>query len=80
MPNGLALCKIHHGAYDANILGIDPEYRVHIRLSVLEERDGPMLRHGIQEMEGATIVLPREDALKPRRDYLEERFARFRAA
>jgi putative restriction endonuclease len=80
VPNGLALCKIHHGAYDANILGIDPEYRVHIRSSVLEEDDGPMLRHGIQEMAGATIVVPPEDGLKPRRDYLEERFARFKAA
>jgi len=80
VPNGLALCKIHHGAYDANILGIDPDYHVHVRKSVLEETDGPMLRHGIQEMDGATIVVPGKEEWKPRLEYLEERFARFRAA
>ena len=29
-PNGLALCKIHHAAYDQNMLGITPDYRVEI--------------------------------------------------
>ena len=47
VPNGLALCKIHHSAYDLNILGIDPEYRVHVSEKVLDEHDGPMLRYGI---------------------------------
>jgi putative restriction endonuclease len=80
ISNGLALCKIHHGAYDADMISIDPDYHVHVRQSVLEESDGPMLRHGIQEMEGATIVVPDQDDWKPRREYLEERFARFIAA
>jgi putative restriction endonuclease len=43
IPNGLALCKIHHSAYDVGILGVDSEYRVHLRPDVLEEHDGPML-------------------------------------
>jgi putative restriction endonuclease len=25
VPNGLALCKIHHGAFDTHILGISPD-------------------------------------------------------
>lgn len=45
-PNGLALCKIHHAAYDQNILGVTPDYRVQVRRDVLEEIDGPMLKHG----------------------------------
>ena len=50
---GLALCRIHHGAYDVGILGIDPECRIHLRQDVLDERDGPMLLDGLQEMHGA---------------------------
>jgi putative restriction endonuclease len=80
VPNGLCLCKIHHGAYDANIVGVAPDYRIHVRRDVLEEHDGPMLRHGLQEMEGITLELPRSRDLRPREEYLEERFARFRAA
>ena len=48
VPNGLAICKLHHAAFDANILGIRPDYTVDLRLDVLvslaaEER-GPLQR------------------------------------
>jgi putative restriction endonuclease len=80
VPNGLCLCKIHHGAYDANILGVDPDSCVHVRHDVLEEQDGPMLRYGLQKMQGVIIHRPRSSDLRPRKEFLEERFARFRAA
>jgi len=80
VPNGLALCKIHHSAYDANIMGIDPDRRIHIREDILDEADGPMLRHGLQEMNGLSIHVPDRAELKPNREYLGERFERFRAA
>jgi putative restriction endonuclease len=80
VPNGLALCKIHHGAYDSNILDVAPDYMVHIRRDVLEEHDGPMLLHGLQELHGQPITLPQADRHQPNQEYLEERFARFRAA
>jgi putative restriction endonuclease len=80
IPNGLSLCKIHHGAYDVGILGVDPDYRVHLREDILEEHDGPMLKHGLQEMHGQLIQVPAAEVKRPNRDYLAERFARFRAA
>ena len=80
VPNGLALCGVHHGAFDANIMGISPDRVIHIRRDVLEEIDGPMLRHGLQEMHGKAIRVPRQTVLCPKPEYLEERFARFRAA
>jgi putative restriction endonuclease len=80
VSNGLGLCKIHHSAYDVHIIGIDPDARVHVRRDILEEKDGPMLRHGLQEVEGTKLYLPRRDELKPNRDFLAERFDRFRAA
>ena len=46
--NGLALCAIHHLAFDRNVLGIDPGGVVHIARRLLDETDGPMLRAGLQ--------------------------------
>jgi putative restriction endonuclease len=80
VSNGLALCKIHHGAYDAGILGITPDYRVQIKEAVLEEVDGPMLRYGLQATHGQLIHTPRSQDDKPNPDYLAERYAAFRAA
>lgn len=80
IPNGLALCRIHHGSYDLGILGVDADYRVHIRRDVLEEHDGPMLQHGLQELHGSLIQVPRRTEHLPKREYLAERFSQFQAA
>jgi putative restriction endonuclease len=80
VPNGLAMCKIHHAAYDANIIGVRPDHVVEVRRDVLIEIDGPMLRHGLQEMHGTTIVLPRSRRDHPDPTRLEERYTQFRAA
>ena len=80
VSNGLSLCKIHHAAYDLNIVGIDPDRRVHIREDILAQVDGPMLEHGIKEMAGRMISVPRKEAQRPNRDYLAERFEGFKAA
>ena len=80
VTNGLSICKIHHSAYDANFLGIDPNYTVHINQDLLEERDGPMLKHGFQEMHGSFIHLPRSLRHKPDSAALESRFSNFELA
>ena len=36
--NGISLCKIHHAAFDSNILGINEDYRIEVRKDVLEYR------------------------------------------
>lgn len=59
VPNGMAMCKIHHAAYDANILGVRPDLQIEIRTDILEEVDGPMLRYGIQDMQGTFLAPPR---------------------
>jgi putative restriction endonuclease len=80
VPNGLALCKIHHAAYDRNIVGIRPDLVVEIQPKVLAEVDGPMLRHGLQEMAGIRITSPRASHARPDPARLEERYDEFRAA
>jgi putative restriction endonuclease len=78
--NGLSLCKLHHAAFDENIIGIRTDLHVEVRLDILEERDGPMLRYGLQEFQGAPIIVPRAEHLRPATDLLAERYAAFKKA
>jgi len=77
VTNGLAMCKIHHSAYDARLLGISPDYRVTIDSDLLAETDGPMLRYGIQAMHGGTLQLPARRADWPDKERLAARFEAF---
>jgi putative restriction endonuclease len=80
VPNGLALCKIHHAAYDQHIVGVRPDLVVEVRADVLREVDGPMLRHGLQEMAGTRLGVPRTRADRPDEARLEVRYGEFLAA
>jgi putative restriction endonuclease len=77
VTNGLSLCKIHHTAYDINIVGIDADYTVHIRQDILSETDGPMLEHGIKEMDKTKLWVPSAPGDKPDQARLEVRFKEF---
>jgi putative restriction endonuclease len=78
--NGLALCAIHHLAYDRNLLGIDPGGVVHIARRLRDEHDGPMLRTGLQGFHGEAIQLPRRRDDRPDPERLALRFARLEGA
>lgn len=78
--NGIALCAIHHRAYDRNLMGIDPMGLIHIGARLLAETDGPMLQAGLQGFHGATILQPRRPADRPEPDRLAARFEEFQAA
>jgi len=80
VPNGLAMCKIHHAAYDANLIGIRPDLTVDVRADILAEIDGPMLRHGLQEMRDVKLLLPRARDARPDTARLERRYRQFRLA
>jgi putative restriction endonuclease len=80
VPNGLSLCKIHHAAYDANLLGVRPDLTVDVAPRIRGEIDGPMLLHGLQDMQGARLTVPRTRAAQPDPERLDSRYAQFRAA
>lgn len=80
VPNGLSLCKIHHGAYDQNILGISPDYIIHINQDMLKKKDGPMLEHGFQERDTEEILVPRYIKNRPDRENLARRYEEFSQA
>ncbi len=79
VDNGLSLCKLHHAAYDENYLGITPDYEVRINSELLKEKDGPMLRHGLQEMHGRQLSVPGRRKDQPSKERLAERFSTFQA-
>jgi putative restriction endonuclease len=78
VPNGLPLSKIHHAAFDAHLIGIDPDYRLHVSERLLGQKDGPML-DVLKNLNGATIHLPSRTKDYPDRDRLAVRFERFKA-
>lgn len=80
VPNGIAMCSLHHSAFDASVLGIRPDYTIQIRADVLEEIDGPTLKHALQGLHGELITLPGHQPARPDPLLLEERYQRFRAA
>ena len=78
--NGLALCNLHHAAFDKFFVGLRPDYVIEVRPDILKEGDGPTLRHAIQELHGARIQLPRHLELRPDQDLLSKRYRLFQAA
>ena len=79
VPNGIPLSKIHHAAFDAHLIGIDPDYRLHVSERLMVQRDGPILE-ALKRLDGNTILLPRRDKDRPDRERLDLRFQRFKAA
>lgn len=78
VPNGIPLSKIHHAAFDAHLIGIDPDFRMHVSDRLLDQNDGPMLET-LKQLDGRSIRLPGRVKDQPDRDRLAERFERFKA-
>ena len=79
VPNGVPLSKIHHAAFDAHLIGIDPDYRVHVSSRLLSQNDGPML-DALKQLHGKNILLPNREKDYPDRERLSIRFEPFKAA
>jgi putative restriction endonuclease len=77
ITNGISLCKLHHAAFDNNFLGVSPDFAIHIRQDILDEQDGPILQHGLKELDGIRILLPRDERNWPDRLTLDFRYEQF---
>jgi putative restriction endonuclease len=80
VSNGIALCKLHHAAFDSFFFTVTPDYRVEVRPAILAESDGPMLIVGLQQIHGQPIHLPSKSAQRPEQARLERRYELFRQA
>ena len=79
VSNGLSLCSIHHRAFDEDLVGISPDYIVHVSQRLLDAEDGPML-DVLKGFQGQPIELPRRKTWQPDRDLLASRFETFSGA
>ena len=79
VPNGLALCKLHHAAFDRNFIGITPDLEIRLRPELLIEKDGPMLEHGLRAFNRTRLTVPDHAADRPDRMLLEQRWKEFAA-
>jgi putative restriction endonuclease len=79
VANGVSLCTIHHRAYDHHLVGISPDYRVHVAPRLLDDEDGPMLDL-LKTFDRVPITVPRASALRPDRGRLAIRFEHFQRA
>ncbi len=80
VQNGLALCTLHHAAFDRFFLGVRPDYVIEVRPDILNKGDGPTLVHAIQRLHGSRIVMPASQGDRPDPDLLEVRYSQFRQA
>ncbi|MBR1129503.1 HNH endonuclease [Bradyrhizobium iriomotense] len=79
VSNGLPLSKIHHAAFDAHLIGIDPDFEIHVSERLLSQNDGPML-DALKQLNGRRIRLPDRMRDRPDRDRLAARYEIFRFA
>ena len=66
VQNGIALCRLHHWAFDSGWFRIDTEYCIHVR-----DRPGVSGYDEFEQFDGEEIFLPAEDYLRPHPKYLE---------
>jgi len=66
VPNGLALCSLHHKLFDLGVLTVDPKYEILVSDHVV----GEWGRRLQDSLHGKPIALPRRDTDFPAEKYL----------
>ena len=77
VQNGICMSALHHVAFDSQLIGVDPDYRVHVAAPLREQQDGDLLAT-IKGIDGTRLRLPRAREDWPDRGFLERRFEHFR--
>lgn len=77
--SGICMSALHHVAFDSHMIGVDPDFRVHVSAPLLEARDGELLTI-LKDLDGTPLRLPRDREDWPDRAFPESRFAHFRQA
>ena len=75
--NGICMSALHHVAFDSHLIGVDPDYRVHVASPLREQQDGDLLAN-IKRIDGARLRLPQAPEDWPDRRFLDRRFKQFR--
>ncbi len=78
ISNGLLLSKIHHAAFDGHLIGIDPDYGLHVSKRLLDQNDGPTLE-ALKKLDGNKLRLPKLEKHHPDKNLLAMRYEDFKA-
>ncbi len=76
VSNGIAMSRLHHKAYDANLIGISPDMEITVSDILLSQQDGAILT-ALQELNGKQLVPPGNKHHLPDRDRLAQRYEQF---
>lgn len=79
VQNGIPLTKLHHAAFDAHLIGVDADFRLHVAPRLMNQRDGPILE-ALKQLNQRMIRLPTRAKDRPDQDRLTMRFRAFREA
>jgi putative restriction endonuclease len=77
VQNGIALSALHHAAFDANLLGIDPDYVIRVGDRLKGSSDGLLLERELKGLDGVHMNVPHRHLLRPSRDLLALRYEAF---
>ena len=79
VTEGLCMSRLHHAAFDANLLGIDPDGRVHLSERLDTYANGDPFVRNLMSVAGRRIAVPEAPEFQPNRDLLAARFEQFQA-
>lgn len=79
MTEGLCMSRLHHAAFNANLLGVDPDGRIHVSEQLDAREAGDSFSRHLTSLAGRRISMPRTLELHPNRDLLAVRFEQFQA-
>ncbi len=77
VQNGLCLSHLHHAAFDAHLIGIDPGCRVHVARRLRAAESNAFAKDSFKNLAGQRISLPSKSLHCPNPELLESRFALF---
>ena len=78
VQNGICMSALHHVAFDSHLIGVDPDFRIHVSSRLNGQEDGDLLA-ALKDLDGTPLRLPKEREDWPDRIFLERRFVRFRS-
>lgn len=79
VSNGIALCALHHSAFDRFFVGVRPDLVIEVRPDILREIDGPTLVHAVQSLHGKRMTTPKRVADQPNEERVSRRYLEYQA-
>lgn len=76
ISNGITMSRLHHRAYDSDLIGITSEFRIVVGRRIKEQCDIPILSTMIK-LDGSSLALPKQFQQQPNRERLAERYKTF---